>query len=287
MANSQAKLEWYDSSKITSYRLCPRKFYYRYEKNLVPIDYTSTPMEFGSAIHKALESIYRDGPRVREADAYKFAKVFCDAFPRHMEDRVYTQENGTELLACYILKWEHDKFDILAIEQPFHLDMPDDIDGQGFTYAGRMDLVVEMDGKIYPWDHKTTSYFGDHFEKGFKLDVQMTGYIKANKVAHGEHAASAAIINALRPTNKISPECFVRKETTRTPEELVEWEHELRATVDQIRSSRLVGRWIKHAPTACFTYNRTCEYYGLCTAGESQRAALIDSAFEQKVWTPW
>lgn len=280
-------MEWYDASKISAYRLCPRKFFYRYEQNLIPLGYTSTPMQFGSAIHKALEHIYTGDPRERVDGVYKFAKIFCDNFPKELEERAYTQELGQELLACYIIKWGQEDFTVLAVEQPFHLNLPDDIGGSGFTYAGRVDMVVNMGGKIYPFDNKTTSHFGDHFEKGFKLDVQMSGYIKANKVAHGEAAAGAAIINALRPSTKISPECFVRKITTRTPDELVEWENELRSTVDDIRRSRISNRWIKHAPTACFTYNRTCEYYGLCTSGVSQRAALIDSAFEQKVWEPW
>lgn len=283
----EKKLEWYDASKISMYRLCPRKFSYRYEQELVPLAPPSTPMQFGSAIHKALEFIYHGDPRQKENGLFKFAKVFCDSFPKELEDRFYTQEVGQELLACYLLKWTKEDFTVLAVEQPFHLEMPGIASLAGFTYAGRMDLVVRMDGKIYPWDHKTTSHFGDHFEKGFKLDVQMTGYIKANLASHPGEAAYAAVINAMRPTKTISPDCFVRKITTRSPEELVEWEDELRVTVEQIRMSRATNKWVKHAPTACFTYNRTCEYYNLCTSGESQREAITESSFERKVWEPW
>lgn len=265
--------EWYDASKITEYKLCPRKYYFRYERGLVKKGEVSTPLLFGVAYHKALEELYRGRPLAEVNQA------FLDLFPPEAESKDRTRENGLRLIASYIAKWRHEDFEILAEpELAFHFRLGD------FEYVGRIDLLTQSkDGVIRPMDHKTVSRYDQSFELGYKIDIAQTGYIIGARQVTGEPVREA-IISASRVTSKITDESFTRKFTTRWPWEFEEWTDEVLETVEDIQRDRARGVWRKHAPSACFAYNHVCPYFGLCTSKDKEE--LINSAYEVSVWEP-
>lgn len=276
--------EWYDGSKISQFRLCPRRYYYRHEEHLVS-DEPSFDLEFGIAVHKALELVYKGGYSeivdYNNRKMYAYAKVFLENYQNEPEKGYKTRANGLELLTQYIAKWNNEPFEILGVEQA--LLMPSNefsiqpkVDK--FFVVGREDLHIKWNGEEMPLDHKTTSRFGDFFEKGFKLDIGQTGYMRMTKT-------NKSCINALRVTNKIGDDSFVRKITTRTEEDFVEWEEEFVDSVTKIREARAKKLWSK-TPSACFAYNRTCEYYTLCTASKQQRETLKETSYKREVWQP-
>lgn len=265
--------EWYDSSKLTTYNVCPRKYYFRFERNLIKKGDTQTPLVFGTAFHSALESLYR-GQGLAAA-----TQSFLERFPEEAEGGDRTRVAGQRLLAAYAAKWRNENFNLVSEpEQAFHFPIDD------WEYVGRIDLlVVDPEGVIRPMDHKTTTRFGQQFELGFKVDVQITGYIVgARRLTNSR--VTEAIINAVRITSKISDESFARKFTTRLQWEIDEWFDEVRGIVSRIRESRKTNKWPKHAPEACFSYNSVCPYFGICLSRDKE--SVIETSYKEEIWEP-
>lgn len=262
--------EWYDSSKINEFDICPRRYEYRYERHLTKRDSKESALQFGIAFHKAMELLYKRRP-LDEIEA-----AFLDLFPAEYEEKDRTRSAGLSLIGGYLSKWRNEPFEVLAIEQAFHFPIGD------FEYVGRLDLLTIEDKNIRPLDQKTTTRFGQTFELGFKVDIQITGYILGARRLTRENVHEA-IVSGSRITSKIGPDSFMRKYTNRTPQELEEWEREVRQKVSEIRAYKAAGFFPKK-PSGCFAYNRACQYYGICTS--ANREAVIESSFEERIWEP-
>jgi hypothetical protein len=280
--------EWYDSSKLSLFMLCPQKYKYRIIESLVGTE-PEFALQFGIAIHKGLETIYNGSYNKPAANhdgitRLTYQQAFLDSYPEEPEKGPRTKATGLMLLTAYIQKWQNEPFDVLGVEVPFAMPFNDAQGKLDFYVVGRMDLVIKWNDDVMPVDHKTTRYFGDHFELGFKVDLQPTIYIIATQ--SGDKQATKAVINAIRVNEKISDDSFVRKITTRTPEELATAKREIVRHVKNIRMCAEREFYPRHGPQACFAYNRTCEYYSLCVASSSQAATLKETAYRREVWQP-
>lgn len=293
--------EWLDSSKISEFNLCPRKFYYRHERGLIPfIPEASTnhanPMTFGSALHAAL-AVYYNGdatalvtcpcPEMEGCDfcaGQPIPNMFAQFLLHYPDDPVddrdpRTRRRGCEILKTYVRKWGREPFEVIGTEISFALEF------DGFTYIGRIDLIKKEDGRISPKDHKSTTRFGQIFEQQFKVSHQMTGYMYAIGTILGEDVMDGEI-NAIRVTTNITEDSFIRMTTTRTPEDFDEWKQQTQEVFLEIMRFRERGFWPKRAPFACSAYNRTCEYYDLCASGPSRREEIIRQSYTVHPWNP-
>lgn len=293
---------WLDSSKIETFHLCPQKYEYRYEEHLVPIDRKrDSPILFGGAIHRSLETLYRgtafnsapcplgDCARCRGNPIPNISAVFLANYTDDPEDprEIRTVDRGLDLLAQYLGKWRREPFKVIAVEVPFELPMEGEHewDRYMFKYIGRMDLIIEQDDTPMTVDHKTTTRFGMVFDSSFKLSGQFTGYMKGASKLIGREV-HAALVNALRVTTKIDDSSFARIYTHRTPEEFELWEQTVRHAATQIIEMRHAKFFPRSAPFACGAYNRVCEYYPLCISAAQTRETLKQSAYEVVPWEP-
>jgi len=297
---------WLDSSKIDTFLLCPQKYAYRYEEHLLPVDRKrDSPIMFGSALHKCLESYYTGTAfdkvpcPLHEPDSGCFrckgnpisniAALFLANYTDDPEDpkEVRTVDRGLEILAAYLSKWQREPFKVLAVEKKFDIAMTSShyFGEFDFNYIGRIDLIVDYEGTPMTVDHKSTTRFGMVFDAGFKLSGQFTGYMRgASKLI--DEPIHAAMSNAIRVTTKISDESFARIFTHRTPEEFDRWEFQTKYVAQQIANMSGDKFFPRAAPFACGAYNRVCEYYPLCIASAQTRETLKQSAYEVVVWDP-
>jgi hypothetical protein len=293
---------WIDNSKRETFQLCPQKYAYRFEEHLVPVDRRrESALMFGGAIHSALETLYRGTAfnqaacplhdatgicaRCRGGQIPNISAVFLTNYADDPEDpkEVRTVDRGLDILAQYLGKWRREPFRVIYVEEPFELPMR--ADGFSFIYTGRMDLIVEQDGVIFPIDHKTTTRFGQVFDTSFKLSGQFTGYMRAAERKTGQPVFTA-LANAIRITTKVDDSSFARIFTQRTPEEFGLWEEETADTARQILNMRSARFWPRNAPFACGAYNRVCDYYPLCISAAQTRETLKRSAYEVVPWEP-
>lgn len=295
-ANKAKASEWLDASKINEFKLCPQRYAYRFEQHLVNAGNDDSALSFGSAIHSALESVYRgtgfdtvacpcNSPGCdycKGNQVPRLAALFLAGYPTNPidEKNPRTRNRGLALLEAYLTRWRREPFEVIAVEVPLEITM------DAFRYVGRMDMIVRWDEVVMPLDHKTASRLGTTFDAQFKLSTQITGYIVGTGMVSGE-PVNTACLNALRVSGKIDPmDSFERMFTTRTPEDIDAWYWEINNTFQSILHYRELGRWPKNAPYACVAYNRICPYYQLCTAGAATRETLIANAYEVKPWDP-
>lgn len=292
--------DWFDASRLDLFFTCPRRYYYRHEVHLVPADGGSNndALTFGSAIHSALECHYKgtgwdmvdcphrnplDGecPFCRGGQTRRLFAKFLEKFPSNLETERRTQITGLRLLAKYLEHYRSEPFETHAVEQPVIFPIDD------FYFVGKIDLLISWPD-YHILDHKTAGRVSDNYHRGFRIHTQITGYMLAASAAIGE-AVSKAVVNTIVVPSGSKPvepdKHFVRRITTRNQHDFDEWYITLQSAVAEIRLQRRVERWPQR-PSGCFSYNRQCEYWDLCTVAKSARAGIINSQFKVDPWDP-
>jgi hypothetical protein len=194
------------TSDRLSFKRCRRRWNWasHLRGNLKPVK-TARPLQFGSAIHRAMEVYYnpvtwnwvRHGTPEQRAvverlvlDVFREEMLYDrrtaiienDDKPLNAEEEAEWQEHlelGQGMLRHYFT-WAppRDTFTPIGVEIDFYVLIPDVLDekGEAVYYRGRIDLLVQDDWGYY-WiiDHKTTARMDDGTEH-LELDEQMGSY---------------------------------------------------------------------------------------------------------------
>lgn len=177
-----------DSQKLETIQLCPRKFYYNFQRNLVP-EVTKNYFERGSLLHHMLAEYYTAQTNHNVVEVSSGIKLYKDAIPRQ-HALEYAIEEGYK----YSVELALDNDDIANTIQNFHhycLNYIDDRwtpqftekvaarvifedDHFCFIYQGKIDLGVTIPGVtgIIPVDHKSVKRRGTEMD----LSNQFMGY---------------------------------------------------------------------------------------------------------------
>jgi hypothetical protein len=204
-----------------------------------------------------------------------------EKFPSNLETERRTQITGLRLLAKYLEHYRAEPFEVHAVEQPVIFPIDD------FYFVGKIDLLITWpDWHIT--DHKTAGRVSDNYHRGFKIHTQMTGYMLTASAMLNE-PVNKAVINTLVVPSGAKPvepdKHFVRRITTRNQSDFDEWYITIRAAVEEIRRYRKAGIWPQRS-SGCFTYNRQCEYWDLCTVAQGAREGIINAQFKTDPWDP-
>jgi len=145
----------YDATGLTDWLTCPMKFKYAYVDRIEPVK-KPPALVAGELVHEALAVWYANG------DIDEALAVIPDEVAELKDDNKRNPERLREILQNYFIlhQIDHQKWEILAIEQEFTLPMRD-----GSTLAGRIDMVVKQSGAIYVVEHKTTTQLGDQWHR--------------------------------------------------------------------------------------------------------------------------
>jgi len=185
------------------------------------------------------------------------------------------------LLANYLEHYKSEPFAVHAVEQPVIFPVDD------FFFVGKIDLLVTWpDWHIT--DHKTAGRVTDNYHQGFRIHTQLTGYMLAASKILGEPVDKAIVNTLVVPmgTKPVEPDKhFIRRITTRSQAQYDEWYTTLRSAITDIRRNRASGSWPQN-PNGCFTYNRQCEYFDLCTKAPSARPGIIAAEYHHEPWDP-
>lgn len=192
---------YFDNTRISTYRQCPRKFFFRHVLDWRS-EGTSSPLAFGAAWHSAMDLVWSALSRDPNADTDRIARAGYAAFLNKWEaegmpspedldiDEVNALQprapmNALEMLYTYISERRSlfFEYEILDVERPFAvpLDPKDDT----LWYVGRLDKrAVRRDNrKVHIFEHKTTSaykkdgYFKEIFTESFSPNTQVDGYL--------------------------------------------------------------------------------------------------------------
>lgn len=260
----------FDSSSLGTYISCPRKYYWRYVRHLLPRGYKSAPLDFGTAIHEALRIWYTTH------DAEEAISTFHDLWDERLEDNKRTHEKGIELLSGYFKKYERETFTwISEPETVFKLDF------YGNTFVGRFDGVIDFQGLPLIIDHKTATRMGSSYFYKFRPDMQMSAYVWAARQLFGDEIAGA-LINVLYFTTKKMG--YFRSIVERQDWEIQEFLDVASRNIEEIKSKDREDHMDWEPRWAYCQHWSTCMFRDLCT--EKNPEPLVQSMYRVDEWDP-
>lgn len=301
-----------DNSTLETLNTCPRAM--QYSKLHRRISSGNKPsLNFGSAIHKALEYRYlhhRNKPAdasLLEAQALEILKHF-DTSPAE-EDDYRTSNWAIELIKKYNDAYKVEPFNLLVddkdkilCELSFALPLFDFVhEGLPFEksipviYIGRIDLAVQWDGGVWILDHKTTSMLGAQYFESMSMSAQQLGYVWAFQELT-KQKCQGFVINAIRvkqpplkPRDGLDAwwrESFQRQRFHVMPEQIVEWKANTIALVKEFFYHYLQSYFPMKSSWCVGKYGR-CQYFDVCTLPLTNRETMLASAlFTDNNWSP-
>lgn len=173
-------------SRMQSFKLCRKKHYWAYElgfrKNV-----DAKALRMGSAGHEALD-VYKQHKSLEMAlEAVQAMYAICpdsiDQFDWSIE-----QETVECLVAGYVWRWSDFEMNVLESEQAFEIPLRNPATSRPsrvFNLAGKIDGIIEMDGRNFILEHKfisdDISDDSDYWRR-LQIDTQITIYTYAARV---------------------------------------------------------------------------------------------------------
>ena len=312
------KDKYFDNTRISEFRSCPRKFYFRNVKDWTGSGF-SAPLAFGSAWHDAMDAIWTDlagGTDLEDEfvvqNGYKaFVRGWVKSNGTHPDemgpeeiDRLgaRTPFVGMEMLYEYVLKRRKflSEIELLSVEQPFAVPLdPSDPD---LFYVGRFDKIFRYRDSIIIGEHKTTSLYKSNggfrstFLDQWSPNSQVDGYLHAAHILYGETAGQLWIDGAL--VHRKHHDEFIFIPVERQFAQLDAWLWETRNWISQIdghwdasqdpgaKDSPYMAAFPKNTG-ACQDFARNCSYIDLCKAWSNPLQRPTPQGFTEEAWSPF
>ena len=220
-------MKFFDNSRLSDCKRCPRYFYFRHERDLTRERDNkgfakSPPLAFGSSWHDAMDVVWLELAGVKNSSNQDVLELASDAFNRRWEEEGMTpveemsMEEADQLnprlpSVAYEMLYEYietrsnflrnPELELIAVEQPFAV--PLDPDNPELFYVGRLDKVFSIRGDIFVGEHKTSSMysvsstFRPSFIDSFSPNSQVDGYIYAAHSLYGNKARGVWVDAAL------------------------------------------------------------------------------------------
>jgi hypothetical protein len=279
------------TTRLSSYRRCPRQHFYRYEMGLSRIR-EQAPLRFGAAFHAGLEAYNRgadvDAAIEQATASYEVVPDWADPLEWQVEFQSVRQ-----LLAGHFWRYpradSHGERDLsfLEVERCFNVPLVNPDTGASsrtFSLAGKIDAIVRLaDGRLAVLEYKTAGEdIGADSDYWLRLrcDPQISQYVLAAR-AIGYDVATVIYDVTRKPTirlrkNETSDEYaarlladigdrpdyyYARREVPRLEDELAEFQLELWQQANQLRESQRRNRWFRNISKMTCGY---CQFAPLC-----------------------
>lgn len=273
----------YDFSTISGALRCPRYFQYRSEMGLSLIHpETSVSLEFGVAIHKALEHWYE----FRKDD--EALLIFATQFKPYEEkptlgksgkelDATYTVRFGCSLLDAYFNRYGGEEYTLLQNEEPVAEELI-----PGIYIAGRIDKILSRKDKVIYRDHKSSKYM-DKFL--CNPNPQFMGYKFLCEKLTGQHVSGELDMLGVSKTKDLNT--LLRREPfDYSPFQMESWKKSIIHHIDFINKCREENFFPQY--WRCREFFRDCAFLPLCTlARPEEHDSLVANLYETKFWDPF
>lgn len=288
--------QWaWDSTSLNEAQTCLRKYYYGMIRGIQPKN-KSVHLIFGGVYASALELYYKLKANNYSHDeallsVIRFALIEtwdkANSTPVHFDDSKKTRPNLIRTIIWYLDQYGEESEDGLmtyhlqdgkpAVELSFAIELTDDV-----VFCGHLDRVVSMGKDLYVMDQKTTGgSIGSYYFRQFDYSIQMTGYTFAGKVALNSPIRGVIIDAAQVAVNHTD---FGRGITTRTPDQLEEWQQDVESIIQSAWRAADANYWPKNT-SACGNYGG-CPFISLCTSSKHVRENYIKADFVDRAWDP-
>lgn len=296
----------WDGTSLTLAQECPRKYYYRMIRNIVPKT-TSVHLLFGGIYASALEHFYQlraDGIELEDAVLRTVRKAMFDSWEHPLDEAGNRLEGGKPIdflddkktrinlirtIVWYLAEYGDERDSAMqthrlangkaAVELSFALELTDDI-----LYCGHLDRVVEFGDHLYWMDQKTTgSTIGKYFFDSYRMSNQFIGYSWAGHIMFSSPVRGGIIDGAQIAANFSR---FERGFFSVTQARIEEWVDNTIWSIKKLQSLTALRKWPMNL-TACNNYGK-CPYQSLCSADPAIREMIVQSEFVEPTyaWDP-
>ena len=262
-----------DNTALSAFMTCEREHYLSMYLHRRADIGRSSALAYGSVIHILFDQHYKTGGNVEIAELT--ARLWWDKHGHNEVGDHRTIERAILDYRRYRERWgktpadEQGKTvgwpDAPLVEIPFNIQAGT----LTHPWAGKLDRFIELGGRYYIEDHKTTSHLDRNFYAGFDLDNQMMGYTWAGRHIAPELKIQGVRLNVIHILKDKTN--FERQIITYTREQLAEWERNTNRWFERLRRAQEEWPSIEQLqegaewPLAHFGKDGCKRMYGLCS----------------------
>lgn len=262
------------------YQCCQRKFYFRWVLGLEPMG-TAMALLVGAAFHEGKAEWYRTG---NEAKAMRVATMYFRQFKHELEnilDAGRQQERMERMLDSWIAQYgrsDLENYEVLSVEKERSIVLPG-----GYVYTGRPDTTLRMDGIPTVMETKTSGYDSELTLSAVVLGDQATSYLAL--CADDPEPAKQVICDVTFNSSRGGKALYsVRSEPiTRDALAITAFKagiaqvfSEISQKTEAMLQQKVPGRVLFARNTYyCVSYNKMCEYAGICARTCTLKEASI------------
>lgn len=279
-----------DNSSFEHITVCPQKSYNYIVKKRQGATHQSA-LNFGKAQHAGLESRLLGKP-TDDCIAAILASLQVDPVA---EDDFRNTNRAIDLFQKYCKERLTEPFNIILhpetktplVELPFAVPLGR-IGEINIVWIGKIDAIVEWEGRYWILDHKTTSILGPSYFFAFENSNQMFGYCYAASDLL-QTPVLGAIINVMairRETKTGKSTEFARQRFEYSSDRISEWKTNTLTVLESWFNLFPAAVFPMHTP-ACQGKFGQCEYFEVCTLSRNQRETMLASGLYKDVtWSP-
>ncbi len=285
-----------DSTKLTTYMQCPRKFFYQYVLGWKSA-YPNNHLVFGSAWHMAMEWLLNHPGDIGGANL-AFLKYYREHFPLDTDDLFTpkTPQNAVDSISAYNDRFEREaeREEMLYTEVGGLVLVSED-----HTMVFKCDAILrdKATGSIYGRDFKTSERkyrnWGDHYT----MSMQMLTYLHALHCLYSDQDNLRMVVRGAWFYKK-SPTEFADHTIDKTLDQMGAWLERVNTWIERLKIDMELltyettdGMPMAAFPqndTACFNFGQQCAFFDFCNAWASPlaRCEQVPIGFKQEYWNP-
>jgi len=182
---------------MSKFRDCHRSYYWRYVRNLVPME-SHRSLRLGTVVHDCLQ-LWHSGESFKSVEMRLF-KTYYGHDPRSSESADW--HVAYAMMKGYSKRYEEEQFEVIPpLEVGFEGPVFNPATGaksKSFSMAGKIDGIIRMKdtGELFILEHKTASTIDGGYIERLWIDTQIYVYALYASIALG-HKISGIIYNIL------------------------------------------------------------------------------------------
>lgn len=285
---------YFDSTMNAALHSCPKKFYWNYILNKVPLGesiHLVAGGAYAAALHEARTVQFTTEKRLSTDELMTAAlPAFLAAWGSYQapEGHTKSQHNMLYALEQYFERY-HPSEDVIqplsldngkpATEFSFAIPMPiKHPSGEPFLYCGRFDMLGTYADRITVLDDKTTGYFTQNWEKQWLMRGQFLGYVWACQQLGYKTSDCLVRGCAIQKTQIKFLDCPIT-----FPQHIIDrWHADLLKTLNQLVLHHQNDDWPYDFNEACSSYGG-CPYMDLCVVGDPLK---FMNNYQDRTWSP-
>jgi len=299
-----------DNSKKSQLVACDRKYYWQYERNLKPTQ-GSTALRYGIVWHAGKEGFYgyikehgwvHDGKAIEAAITAAKEEWDLQSSKQTFFEDYRTLENYMQSLIAYVAHFNHDEgmLKIKHVERKFKLLMPCTeeekklfplVNEKGLIFAGRLDADIELDGRPWQMEQKTTGQALSMQKNRLRRNPQLIGYAYADKRLGGETEGCLVVLHHLSSYKSRTTGLYgkIKIDFDRVPQIFTEgdlegWRQTFLYNAERLLNNREKGIWPMQQDN-CYQYG-SCPFTRLCEQNARLGEEVIEDYFVDEPWDP-